>query len=394
MKSPSIWRLYFTRIFRIRFREPTTRGISLINLCGFILGAFAIMIVLATMNGFYESIHKAVSALAGDISVLAYDPLPLKKRLEVEKVLYEKYGSNVMTFDTLPVLIQAKGRHADALLEAYGSGLTPWKPNLDSEKLCGKSPFVILGKPIQERLGVQTGDSVQVTLLQSNQLKTISFMICNVASVGFYEYDQKLIWTKREFIQVHQAEFPMGAKILQPTVSLKGLQKESQLLKAQLGRGFYTFTWFDRHQNLFEAIKTERKMVLWVIAFIVLVASFNLVSHLYVHYKTRAQAFQLLYVLGERRIRLIGLALVQGGWIGVLGSTLGVMLSGIVIALATGPFKIRIPMEIYNLRTLPLQFQWEAGFWIIGLSGLLAMVVSIIPAFQTQVLFQASSLQE
>lgn len=381
-----IWKLYLTRVFRLAFGQASIRGIAWVNLSGFVLGAFAIMVVLATMNGFYEAIHRAVSVYAGDISVLSYTPISSERQTKVVKQLKDMYGQRVSPFGTTAALVSGRGHTRDGLLETFGDGLFEHCKNEGS-------PGVVLGEPFRDSGGVQEGDVVKLLLLLPSGIQTLHARVCAFTSVGFYEYDNKLVWMSQKFLYPYQEDLVFGAKIHLPYASLQQLNQEVLKLESMLGHGMVVFTWYERNQNLFDAIRTERKLVLWVIAFIVLVASFNLISHLYVHYSSRSEAFQLLYVLGERRFHMVLLAMLQGTWVGVLGSSVGVLLSYIGVLLVQGPLKIQIPMQIYNLSSLPLIFNWSvAGVVVLG-SAVLAMLVSVIPALKTRELFNIGALQ-
>ncbi len=389
----SLWRIYLFRIFRVSFTEPVSRGIGWLNLFGFILGAFAILIVTSTMSGFFTSIHTAVATYSGDLSVLSYRSVSQKDVDRIRGLLETRYqvrGKTVL-FKTLPVLISYAGKQADGFLEAPISTIETGYPKSTHACLTRSDrPSVVLGSPIQRKLNVRKGDHVTLFFVLPNGVQKHIFEVCGFSDVGYYAYDKHLVWATSHAL--NQLDTPIGAKIRIPYDTFKDLRQEQYQLASLLDNPFSVFTWYDRNRNLFEAIQTEKALIVIVLIFIILVASFNLISHLYVHYNQRREVFQLLYVLGERKWRMMILTMIQGSALGLLGSGIGVALAWGVIQLIKGPLPIPIPVSIYNLSTLPVQFDWYVATWVIFGSGGIAMLVSVIPAIRTRFLFRIQSL--
>lgn len=397
MSRLSLWRLYFFRIFRVSFFEPTVRGIGWINLGGFMLGTFAILMVTSTMGGFFKSLRFAVSQYAGDISLLSYRPVEKTEKQRLIETLVERFnkdgsGSTISFFETAPTLVSVKGRHVDGFLEAALPGFeTKVSPKVHACLKQREFPSVVLGQPMKDRLKIGIGDVVKLFLVLPSGVRIRHAKVCGFYSVGFFEYDRRLVWISRFFLNDLDEQLAFGAKIFLPDQQLEGLNAERVALNEVIGPHFYGYTWYDRNQNLFEAIETERMLVLWVIVFIILVASFNLISHLYVHYNQRSEVFQLLYVLGERKKQMMALTMIQGGGVGLLGSAIGAVVAWIVVLLTQGPIKIPIPREVYNLAYLPLSFDPAVALVVVLGSGVLALVISGIPALRTAEMFRIHS---
>jgi ABC-type lipoprotein release transport system permease subunit len=386
-----LWKLYLTRIFRVTFREPATRGLGLLNLSGFIIGSFAILLVVGTMNGFYQTIRTAVATFAGDISILSWGPLgPEEAQAFYQKIQDHVGDASSQVFRTLPGLIQAKGGVREGFVEV------PWKersgkmsqsrvsPDVRHCLTDSENPSVVLGKPLLQALNLRPGEWVQLYVMVQDQVKRLTLKVCGSVEFGFYEYDKQAIWVGPQWVDSVSAPWVVGAKIYLPTLDLQALNHKRSQWEAAFLNQASVFTWFSRHQNLFEAIDLERRMIVWIVAFIILVASFNLVSHLYVHYHLRREVFKLLFVLGENPGRILKLCLTQGAWVGLMGSSLGSLAAWVVLTWVPKWVHVSIPMEVYNLDTLPLVFEGWASFWVIVGSMAISILVSLIPALQVR----------
>jgi len=142
-------------------------------------------------------------------------------------------------------------------------------------------------------------------------------------------------------------------------------------------------------------VQTEKRMMFLILALIVAVAAFNLLSSLVMAVKDKRADIAILRTLGATPREVARIFLVQGALIGVVGTLAGVGL-GMLVAYNVDvivPFIERLfgieflPQQIYFISNLPSDPRFS-DIIAIGLTSLiLSLVATLYPSWR------ASSLQ-
>ena len=154
-------------------------------------------------------------------------------------------------------------------------------------------------------------------------------------------------------------------------------------LEEHLGGYPYSIeSWIERNQALFGALQLE-KIALGVIVFlIVLVAAFNIVSTLVMVVADRTREIGILRTMGMTQKGIQQVFVIQGVWIGVIGTTAGTLL-GVGVSWALDRFQlIRIPGDVYFVEYLPAEMDPFDIALIVVASILVSFVATIYPARQ------------
>ena len=119
-----------------------------------------------------------------------------------------------------------------------------------------------------------------------------------------------------------------------------------------------------------------------ILFLIVLVAAFNIVSTLVMVVADRTREIGILKAMGMTRSGILRVFVLQGAWIGLVGTGLGTVL-GVGLALALGRYEIiKIPADVYFIDHLPVSLRIGDVFMIVGASILVAFLATIYPALQ------------
>ncbi|EDN65855.1 Lipoprotein releasing system, transmembrane protein, LolC/E family [Beggiatoa sp. PS] len=172
-------------------------------------------------------------------------------------------------------------------------------------------------------------------------------------------------------------------------------------LQAELPFGYHSYDWTYRHKNFFEAIKMEKTVMFIILALIVAVAAFNIVSTLVMVVTDKQVDIAILRTLGTTPRTVMGIFMVQGALIGVIGTLLG-LIGGVSLALNVETI---IPMienlfhlqilspEIYYISDLPSDLRWEDVYAITGLSLIISLLATIYPAWRASRVQPAEALR-
>ncbi|MEK7795863.1 MAG: FtsX-like permease family protein, partial [Pseudomonadota bacterium] len=138
-------------------------------------------------------------------------------------------------------------------------------------------------------------------------------------------------------------------------------------LEDKLGSSFATRDWTREHGNFFRALKLEKTVMFIILLLIVAVAMFNVVSTLMVVVTEKEADIAILRTLGMSPGSIMGIFLVQGAFVGVLGTLLGtacgVALSLNVETIVRGIEALFhtsfIAADVYFISELPSQLLWS-----------------------------------
>jgi lipoprotein-releasing system permease protein len=153
--------------------------------------------------------------------------------------------------------------------------------------------------------------------------------------------------------------------------------------------------WTENNRTWFAAVQTEKRMMFLILALIVAVAAFNLLSSLVMAVKDKRSDIAILRTLGASPREVARIFLVQGSLIGIVGTLLGVVF-GMLIAFNIGtivPFIEHLlgvqflPQQVYFISELPSDPQMTDIIIIAATSLVLSLLATLYPSWR------ASSLQ-
>ncbi|UYO95228.1 lipoprotein-releasing ABC transporter permease subunit [Pollutimonas sp. M17] len=381
------------------------------SMAGIALGVAALIIVLSVMNGFQTQVRDRM------LSVLPHIELYVP-RMGPEQVLQEwrqiadMAGKNPEVRGTAP-FVAAQGMivRGEALSGVQIRGIDPALEDAVSDvagqmiagrldALAPGSFSIVLGNQIASSLGVGPGDTVLVLAPQGSispagfAPRMRQFTVSGIFSSGYYEYDASLAFINYEdAAKVFRDSGTSGVRL-----RIADMQ-QAPLVARQLTRSLPSFVhaqdWTQNNRTWFAAVQTEKRMMFLILALIVAVAAFNLLSSLVMAVKDKRSDIAILRTLGASPREIARIFLVQGSLIGVVGTLLGVGF-GMLVAYNIDvivPFIERmlgvqfLPQQIYFISELPSNPQIADIAVVAATSLVLSLLATLYPSWR------ASSLQ-
>lgn len=242
----------------------------------------------------------------------------------------------------------------------------------------GVSRPVIIGQELARSLAVGVGSRINVISPDGDvgpmgvQPKARSFVVAAVFATGMYDYDLKLAYM---YLPDAQKFFNLGNAIDHVDVRLADLAATAAVRSQMDGLVPGTaevLTWKELNRNLFSALELERIVMFVVLAFIILIASFNIVASLVIIIRKRLAAIAILRTMGATLKHVTGVFFLLGTAVGLFGTASGVIMGlsscGIIRHLG-----ITLPREYY-IRHLPV----NVDPWQVLEIGLAALVITAL----------------
>lgn len=263
------------------------------------------------------------------------------------------------------------------------------EPSQDPDEVL---PGVVVGVTLAENLGLAVGDTVRIisqlsgvdTSLfgkTSTASQSRDFRVLGIFQAGFQEYDSKLVYMDLYEAQRFQDQ---GDTVIGVEISLHDIDKASEValrLERELGGGpFHTMDWRELNNNLFTALEMQKAVLSLVIATIILVAAFNVIATLIMIVLEKRREIAILKAMGARDGAIMRMFMVQGAAIGIVGTTFGLILGGIVCAYLT-VFRFELDPKVYLISHLPVRTSLSEFLLTTAIALGICVSSTIIPSF-------------
>jgi lipoprotein-releasing system permease protein len=389
----------------------TRRGSGFITLLtgisvgGVAVGVTALLTVLAVMNGFENEVQTRIAGtdahvvLLGETAAGVTGAEALSQEVArlpgVEGVAPFTY-TKAMVFHaglTEGLIVKGVDLRAERRVTSIGRNI---QPALDSIPMvtAGGLPGIVLGSELAARLAVRIGDRVVLASLTEGASSPLgftprlrAFRVVGLFSSGLYTYDSSLGFTSipaaQDFFQLGEAVTGVAVRIRDmfaaPAVAV-------DLLRAVHRPGLRSNNWIELNRNLFTWMRLEKTVMFLILALIVLVAAFNVVSTLFMVVLEKRRDIGVLRSLGARRGTVLRVFLAEGLLIGGLGTGLGVALGSALIAvLKRYPF-VRLPGDVYFIERLPVRPEAGDFVAVILAAMVLCLAAALYPAWRASLL--------
>jgi lipoprotein-releasing system permease protein len=247
-------------------------------------------------------------------------------------------------------------------------------------------PGVVIGKTLSKQLGVGIGDCLQITsptigiaFGASGVRPPIAkqFRVIAVFEAGFDQYDSKLVYT-----DLYEAEqfYEQGDSVTGVEMTVKDVDHAQAIGKEidkLLANGVYRIMdWHELNRGLFTALLIQQIGMSCVLALIIVVAAFTVIATLIMVVLEKRKEIALLKALGARNDAILRVFLYQGGFIGAIGTTFGLIL-GYLGCEALSAYHFPLDPKVYFISTLPVEIL-PHEFIITGVFAILICLVATL----------------
>jgi len=386
--------------YRLLFSKYNLSFISIISkvsIIGLMLGVGILITVLSVMNGFEKELRDKILGFTSHVNIyptsqLSSDELIsiIDKNKNISSYSFTTKNEELISSTSIknyPIIIHNIVPNKEIETSDIKSMIIEGSFDLDN------SNNLVIGNVLAAKLGVRLGDELVIS--NHNKLhKKNKFIISGIFDSGLYEYNQRLVFGNNTSLIDSSKYSYIKIKLLNP---LNALAVSRNLFKYH---GIITSNWTETHNTLFQAINNEKRVMFIILALIIAIASFNIISSLTLLVLNKQKDIAILISLGMSRRSIQYIFFIQGLIIGIIGILLGVSLglvlsiniNNIVIALEKIFDITFISPEIYHLSKVPYIISANDIFSIAWISFVMVLLSSIYPASKASKIIPAESL--
>jgi lipoprotein-releasing system permease protein len=378
------WRFFVaSRYFKIRRKEKFVSTITLISILGVAVGVAALIIVLAVMSGFDNELKTRIVGTTSHIFIERDSGIIYPDEYVAEVLSQNNDVVNSSPFVSGQVILRSGERFGGAILNGLDDVTEKEVTNFEQYLIKGgshslKEKGLFVGSELAKELSLKIGDSVSI--ISANSEKPYDFVITGIFRTGLYTFDVNNVLVSLKSAQrvfnIDKYVSGIGVKIAD---ELKANQVKKELARG-LGFPYFVRSWMDLNENLFSALKLEKITMFIILTLIVIVACFNIASTLIVRVVEKTKDIGILKALGATNRDIGTIFRLEGLFIGIFGTILGVGL-GLCISWAQKTYDIvKLPREIYYIDALPVYISWHDSLVIAVCAVLLSWVATIYPS--------------
>ncbi|HID65755.1 MAG TPA: ABC transporter permease, partial [Aquificaceae bacterium] len=343
----------------------SSRGTSLIisfmSFFGIFLSVSAILLTLGVFSGFQDELKNKILSNTPHIVITLYSDW---EESRINSVLSTTEDiKTFLNFKIFNAFISNGEVIQSVSIKAVDYTDENFRKFIESFLEEGTIEGIIIGRGIADVLNSQIGS--KVNLVSPFGIRTPTGTIPKVGKfkVGgiFYTgaYDKDFAFIYMDLLKAREF-FKRDYAVNLTEVYLKNPYKANEVkekLIENLGDSVIIRSWIDLNKPLFNALELEKLGLFFILLLMVLVASFNITSLLFVKVKERIKDIAIFKTFGMKQKEILLIFLTVGMCIGMVGALSGV-LNAYILAYFINEYKlIRVSEEVYMMNYIPVHIK-------------------------------------
>lgn len=392
------------RYLKSKRKEGFISVIAIFSFVGIMIGVATLIVVMSVMNGFRYELVNRILGINSHLTVYSHAHQIAdyeKLRAEIQQISGVKFTNSLVESQAM---LSSPSKNLGGLIK--GIKLEDLKNkklisgNITAgniEKLANKNS-VIIGSAVAQNLNLQVGDPIKIISAETNETiigaipRIKTYQVVGVFDSGMYEYDSTTIFMNFVMAQIH-FRFPNSVSAIE--IFAEDATKIDEI-KMQLYEilvrypNLYATDWQQANAGFIDALKVESTVMFLILALIILVAAFNIISSMIMLVNDKNKNIALLRTIGMSKAAVMRIFLICGSSIGVVGTFLGLTI-GVLFSANINNIKGWLESmtdtdlfnpTIYFLSTLPSKIFISDVILIVGMALILSFLATLYPAYR------------
>ncbi len=401
------------RYLRARRQTGFVSVIAGFSFAGIMLGVATLIVVMSVMNGFRHDLLQKIVGINGHIFVQGVGK-PISDYNDLVTRVAKVPGVTIV----LPMIEGAAGvssqfNQSGALVRGVRGSDLARLPGISGHIVQGTianfdtSGGVAIGERMAQQLSLQVGDRISVLTAKGDQTpfgvapRIKAYPVVAIFKVGMSEFDSTFV-----YMPLHEAQAFFNregeASVVEAFVSNPDdTAPIDAKIQATAGRPVIVTDWRERNKTFFDALNVERNVMFIILTLIVLVAALNIISGLTMLVKDKGADIAILRTIGATRWAIMRIFLINGAFIGVAGTVVGVLL-GLLVASNLEHIRNALnrffgmdlfPAQLYFLSKLPSEVRFSNVVEVVVLALSLSLLATFYPSWQAAKLDPVEALR-
>ncbi len=406
------------RYLRSRRGSRLLSFITVIAVGGVVVGVGALIVIMGVMNGLQHDMREKILVGSPSIRITTFGAalrMP-RWRETLDKVIGQDGVAAAAPFVMNMALIKRWDipRPQHAMIVGIPSdstyAVTTAREHLidNGGKFSFESPNggkmgMVLGDELANRLQVYVGDTLHVlsngSIKESAQAEVLGFetfvgVVNGIFHTGMYDYDNEFIYVDLETAQKLAALGDAVTGIEIRTTDRWAAPLIAEKLKQVIDTNIYNLEdWQRQNKPLFSALNLEKLAMAVIVMLIVLVAAFNIVSVLTMLVQDKTREIGILRAMGLKASSVRRIFLAQGVFIGLVGTTLGLII-GLAVSITVGHYElIKLSPETYFIDHLPVRTEPLDVLMIAIGSMIISLLATLKPSSEAAQLYPLEAIR-
>ena len=389
--------------------------IAIISAVGVMSGAAALIIVLSAYNGLEQLVADSFNNFNPDFKITATEgksfdvstfPLQKLQKLEGVKSVEQVVSDMVLIeYADKQYLIDLKGvdddyvdhlteRKKDLLIDGsfdFTADTAQW--NEEQNVIWENGDYGVMGSRAAGNLRLNL-NSPELIKLYYPQRKHKSlarerdllkrYLVPGGVFESQTEYDDKYLFCSIDFarsLMSYEGEATSVEIFLDNSANASQLQKQVQAI---VGEKFTVQNRYEQESLLFKTMKTEKIVIFVILAFILLIAIFNIIGTLAMMIiEKREDTIELNY-LGADKSLIRRIFVLEGMIISFCGGVVGMVLGGVICALQSAFHIVKIGdgTGSYIIDYYPIKMEMMDFFIVFATIFLISLLASLLPTIR------------
>jgi len=319
--------------------------ITVISVAGVCVGVMALIVVMSVMTGFDNALRATIIGNRSHVDFRVKNNVSI---LDYEEGIRQLKEASPDIVAAAPVVV------TESLLQRGGATtggiILGVNPELESEvtdlaqnltdkdgRLNGRGTLpgdkeIVLGYRLAARIGANVGDDIIVYTAKAKSSpfgprggSNLSLTISGISEARMSDIDMVYGYVNMETarkLSGREGADSIRCKLKDPNLA-EAVKKQ---IEETAGLPYYGETWYESQREFFGALEQEKVVMFIILAFIILVAAFNITSTLIMIVLEKQRDIGILRTLGVSGGSIIWLFIVEGLLIGLSGTFAGVIL--------------------------------------------------------------------
>jgi lipoprotein-releasing system permease protein len=379
------------RYLRSKRKEAFISFTTWISVAGIAIGVMALIVVIAVMTGFQNEIRERILGINPHVLILGLTG-DIKDPQKIVTAVKEIKGvTHAFPFISFQAMVQTGRQLSGTLVKGLNAGDVKFMSSLikqGSVDALNVKGNILIGKELSKHLGVLYGDSLTIMVPFGGVSpmgaipETVRAKVGGIFETGVYDIDNTLI-----IMSIQDVEAIMGQGVTGIEVKIDDVYRADEIRRGIINRlgptsGFFARTWIEMNRNLFSALKLEKIAMFIILALIIFVASFNIISSLIMTVMEKKKDIAILKAIGAKKSSIMKIFMVEGITIGIVGALIG-SFSGYTICEIIRRYKIiKLPEDIYYINALPVTISILDVLLVASVTTIICILATVYPSYK------------